>query len=1253
MNVIIRKVTFLVGLTLCVFVWARGQVVTSAKDGLWNDPTTWDSGLVPDVANATGTVVNHDVLIQDLETITIHNVIVNGSLTVGVGAVVDIQPDAIPESNDLQVFGSLVMSDGATLNGSAASNTSFESGARYIHLQGPLGFIPYATWHPNSTFEIGGFRTQGYINIAHSDSWKQNFGHVVYNCPQQTTAFVDLNGYLRNIAGNLIVQNTNNQVLRLSTTQNPTINIGGDFIIQGSSKVWLSTTPSNAIVNVQGDFRYVSASTGISYFTTKGTVTLNVAGDFEMNSAGRIQMASTSPDSTGSRISNLNLLGNLVALSGAIIAPPSPGRGTIRFANTGSQQITTPSTPGIFSGNIDYIIEKDAIVDFGTSVFSNTTGSLLVAGTIQLGSTHPQGAIQNAAAGNIQVQGSRTFQPGSTIEYNGLAPQWIGEGHPSTPGVSLLCNNPFGVTLLKDLITEDLSVLGDLDSQLFSIAATGNIFVVGGVNFYPRQINLVGSNTQQISVFGATVENLTIDKPSNGVELTSTLNLNGKLIINSTNTTLHSNGHLILLSTSDEIGGTASVGILPTGSSITGDVTVQRHMAAEGRIFRYISSPVQNSTVASLQDDFPIAGTFSNPSGNSRNPSFFYYDQSVGGLAGGWRPYPTSGLASENPLVVGKGYAAHIRKTSGPTIWDVTGPLNQGTIALPIEFSPNNQPSNGWNLVGNPYACAIRWDEVAPDKWSMQNISSVIAIRDNGTAGGTFRYWDLDDDYSEGGQIASGQSFWVRATLPGATLTMREGVKDLEGATFFRTNRAPIPSFAITLSRGNVSDVAYYKIRQTATSGLDDWDGVKLDNALFDLSFATIENFGLAIHATNRLPCDTTIQLNLKDLTAGKYFFSLSARHDFTRYSFVLCDKLLRTETVLMPDVPIPLEVTSNPASYATDRLSLKLRENELKNDLKILHPEIVCEDDVVGVKISSAEAGVTYSIYASENTLLSSGTNESNGDLVISFPASSLQPGQNILSVKAHATCHVVPLLGTHAIVRESTPLIWGESVTACSGSTVILEAQSDKVDARYFWFHQTDEKDTIGTGAFFETEPLTKSRSYYVVASTDKCVSRPYEIRADIINYEPSQINIFGDTLLVSNYISNNIWVFNNDTLKTGAESIRIENPGIYTLITDTLGCRSSTTYEYFPLESQRLSEEGYAYPNPANDFLMVASGRWQSEVHVLDGQGRVVIKEVQNSSDTVEHAIDVRELANGTYYVRLRSPRGTQIIRFIKED
>ena len=58
----------------------------------------------------------------------------------------------------------------------------------------------------------------------------------------------------------------------------------------------------------------------------------------------------------------------------------------------------------------------------------------------------------------------------------------------------------------------------------------------------------------------------------------------------------------------------------------------------------------------------------------------------------------------------------------------------------------------------------------------------------------------MDDNDSEipGGQIAAGQSFWVRATAENPKLIIREGVKVIGGATFFRKERSPIPSFALS-----------------------------------------------------------------------------------------------------------------------------------------------------------------------------------------------------------------------------------------------------------------------------------------------------------------------------------------------------------------------------------------------------------------------------------------------------------------------
>src|SRR5688572_22905117 len=478
-----KKIGFLAGLTLCFAVIGHTQTVTSIRDGLWTDPSVWDTGQVPTLATASETVINHAVILPTASAVTIRNAVVNNSLTVETGAVVDLVPDALPAKRDLQVFGTLTIQDGSTFSGTSVSNTSFESGARYIHLQGPLGFIPYATWDINSTIEIGGFKTQGYINIAHSDSWKQNFGHVVYNCPQQTTAFVDLNGYLRNIACNLTIQSTNNQALRLSTTQNPVINIGGDLIVSGASEIWFSTTPSNAIINIAGNFRYLSTSTGISYFTTKGIVAITVQGDFEMDSGGRIHLASTSLDSTGSRQTTLALQKDFTIRSGTINAPPSPGKGKISFVGTGRQVVNISAAGTTLQGHLEYSVERNSIVQMGSSVLSNTSGAFLVNGTLQVGATDALGAIRLGKGGNLQTNGARVFAPGATVEYNGMAAQWLGDGHPGSPGVNLICNNPFGVTLLNDVTAGNVQVGGRVNTQTFTITADQDVTVEANADF--------------------------------------------------------------------------------------------------------------------------------------------------------------------------------------------------------------------------------------------------------------------------------------------------------------------------------------------------------------------------------------------------------------------------------------------------------------------------------------------------------------------------------------------------------------------------------------------------------------------------------------------------------------------------------------------------------------------------------------------------------------------------------------------------
>ncbi|WP_276373555.1 T9SS type A sorting domain-containing protein [Chryseolinea sp. H1M3-3] len=1264
MYLIIKKVCFLVGLTLWVIVNSYGQIVTSIKHGLWTDPTVWDSNLVPTVVNSTETVVNHEVMIPAGSTISLQNVVVNGRLTVGTGSVADLVADALPEKKDLQVFGVLVQQDGATLNGTTVSNTIFESGSRYIHLQGPLGFIPYATWDPNSTFEIGGFTSQGYINIAHSDSWKQNFGHVIYNCAQQTTAFVDLNGYLRNIAGNFTVLSTNNQALRLSTTQNPVISIGGDFTIEGPSKVWFSTTPSNTVINVQKDFLYHSTSTGISYLTTKGSITVNIHGEMEMNSPGRIHMASTSTDSTGTRQCTLSLFSDFKINAGTLIAPPAPGKGTIKFIGAAVQQVL--SSASSFQGNLDFTIESTATVDLGTSVLSNSAGNFLLKGKLLVGSTDPEGAIQLTNKGNIQVRGERTYENGSTIEYNGGAEQWIGAGHPDAPGTNLICNNALGINLLKDIVVKGIRVGGKLLTYANAITAYGDVSVNETAEFNSGHLIMMGAEAQQLDAPGKTLMNLTINKSNNDVIVTNPLDILGSILIASPNTTLHTNGHVTLLSLSDEPSGTACVGLLPNGSSVEGNVTVQRHMEGEGRRYRFISSPVGNGTVASLKDDFPVTGKFLDPSTGpgikSTSPSLYYYDESVGGLQEGWKPYPTTGLASDNPLIVGKGYAAFVRKANAATIWDVTGPLNQGTIDLPVNFTSNNEPSNGWNLMGNPYACAIQWREPSNDGWTMESISPVIAVYDNQKINGIYRYYDMDDNYLEipDGRIASGQSVWVRATGPNPKLTIREGVKVLGGATFFRKEPARIPSFAIRLSKDSISDVAYFKVRPFSKPALDEWDGLKLDNDNYDLSFLSSDKMSLAINATNKMPCDTVVQIHLKDLTVGSYQFSLTTKYDFSRYDYTLIDKFLQSETLLSHNQPVEFVVTKDPASFAVDRISLRLAERKPRVDLSILGPASVCEGDMVDISIKNAEEDVRYSLWDSSGRMLSSMKPTASSDLTIRFPSDSLHAGEHILTLKAESSCYVDTLQNSYQVKIQTEPrvFVFPDSVDVCRGTSAKFAASSDGNDVFFNWFPELDSQDAQVQSTFFETPPLLKSRSYYVEAVTPSgCTSDRIPVKANVRTYEDAEITVTGDSALVSNYAINNTWFFNDNKIEPPSlHYTPLMQPGVYKLQVDTLGCTSTDIYEYIPLHIDEPVQELAVYPNPVREFLFIR-GDIQADVkriQIFNSQGLLVMEssgEEMQTGTTEDYQIRVSPLSKGAYVAVIETLRGKRTFRFMK--
>jgi hypothetical protein len=1261
MLLIAKKVFFLVGLTLYI-ISAHSQTVTSTRNGVWSDPAIWSSGIVPTSVNATGVVIEHEVELPSLYVVSVSNLFINNKLTLKTSSQLDILPDALP-APDLSIAGTLVKEEGSILDGTSSANTTFASGSTYIHQQGPLGFIPYATWHSASTFIINGFRDSGYINIAHSDSWKQTFGNVIYDCPQQSIFVVDLNGYLRNITGDFIIKSTNNKTLRLSTTQNPLINIGGSLIVEGPSELWFSTNGATTVVNIKKDFKYASTSAGPSYLTTRGMISINVSGSLEWNSPGPLRMASSSADSLGLRRAVVNLHGNLSVGPGVIIAPPlGSGNGKIVFKGVGIQSVNALASGSSFQGNLDYTVEATSTVDLGTSALSNTTGSLQVFGTLRVGSSEPQGAIQLTNKGNIHISGTRRYEPGSTIAYSGNSPQRIGNGHPFDAGVNLLIDNPTTTTLLQSVLCHDFSLTaGTIAGITNSVTVHGDAQADGSAMLDIETIRFEGGGDQSVGLDGLIVNNVSVNKSGGSVSLNEPLSLRGLLQLESNNTTFTSNGHLTLLSTSDDGSGTARVGPLPIGSGITGDVTIQRYMSAEGRIFRYISSPVKEASVASLMDDFAVTGRFADPttgSGvNSRAPSFYYYDESMGSLQGGWMPYPVIGLAKENPLEPGRGYCTLLRQWTDAIVWDVKGTLNQGEIALPVAMTTNMAPSNGWNLVGNPYACTIDWDIDGPNGWSKENISPIFCIRDNGIGSwGSVRYWDGDINYADipEGQIAAAQSFWVKATGPNPRLTAREGIKVINDASFYRAVQPHIPSFVLVLQRDAIKDKAYYKVRSGANPNVDIWDAIKMDNDYFDISTLSDDGFSLAINSRDSLPCgEKYVQLRLRDVKRGTYKIHLETKFDFKTYTYTLIDNYFDSETLLLPGKEIDLEITDDPRSKSADRLALRLKELIPMDSLEVRAPSVVCHSAAIPVTIQSAQVGIYYSVWENERCLTTEEVGI-GGDLTIEIHSDSVGAGTRKFDVIARSACHQTRLT-SQVIVEKELAQLSIPAVSACQEEGATLTVGSDAGVLNCYWFADESSADTLARGASWKTPPLLKSQTFYVSATlASGCTTMRLPVAVHITNFDPALITLKDSDTLRSNHVSGNQWLLNDMFIST-KNKLLADQTGTYVLIVDTLGCISYDTIEFI------YSSGGYAdlgdiniYPNPVKDYLTFLPFDHSAQLDIMESSGKVCVGFQRLQMRPREGLrIDIKSLSTGMYFAVIRVGQRKRIMKFIKAE
>ena len=860
------------------------------------------------------------------------------------------------------------------------------------------------------------------------------------------------------------------------------------------------------------------------------------------------------------------------------------------------------------------------------------------------------------------------------------------DGHTITlagqPGVWNRQSGTFASSGSTVIITGDITVTASTTPQLHNLTLSdgstlttsagrinisGNLLVDAGSTFIHNNGTLAfnGSGDQDFGGAGKTYNNLIVDKSGGNVQFTSSVSLTGRLTIESP-TTVITGGVLTLLSTSDGATGNGSIGPIPTGASISGNVSVRRYMSEEGRIYRYISSPIQSMTVAQLQAaGIIVSGDFDGASPClGCQPSMYWWDETLGGdNSVGYIPFPS--MSNSESMEVGRGYATFVADDviPGNVTINYSGTINSGDISLPVTYTETGNPSSdGWNLVGNPYPSSIDWDQ----GWTKARVSPVIAIRNNGD-GGVYQYWDGTGDPNgiPSGVIATGQAFWVRATDDNPVLTIHESAKSSLTGIFFRENvrEENIPTLAISLKKGTDVDVAYYKVRKNAKPELDDLDGPKLNNVIFDISTLTPDGISMAINATDKPLCGEPLRLRIQDVTNGTYQISAQRKGLFEGYQVTLVDKYTSMNFDLTSGGEYEFTVTNDAATKAHDRFSVILTEPAIDPGNLIAElSDNVCADGHYKITLNGAQTGVSYFAELDGKVLGDSVMTVGTDPITLSIPASELEVGVNELTIKGFNYCTALAMNDVVSVEHDVVYTALSADKSSCGDDVVTLEASGAPANGSYNWYEEETSATPIEGqhGSTFVTPSLPKSATYYVAAVNALGCEGPRVPVKAIINEEIEPVAISGAETgeLVSSYDEGNQWYFNGAVIEgeTGPTYTATES-GTYTVVVNVDGCETSASVDYLVTGVDEVAD-GRLLQVERNPFvdelrIRVVSPAEVTQMSVFDNVGALIGNmELRRSAGSTEGVIDMKQAASGMYFVRAMVKDEVYTLKVIKK-
>ncbi|MES2567395.1 MAG: T9SS type A sorting domain-containing protein [Bacteroidota bacterium] len=451
------------------------------------------------------------------------------------------------------------------------------------------------------------------------------------------------------------------------------------------------------------------------------------------------------------------------------------------FSSVGSLDASGIGNTFTYFGNLSTQIKSSTyynLILLGASSTTRTAqGNITILNNFTIGSSTGHAFNMNnfnlTVGGNWLNQSSSNVLNQSTVTFNTSSSQTISR----ITGVNEVFNNMVvagtGTTALaKDIsVTQNLTLtsgLLDVSTSNFNIDIKGNLVNNSGINCRSGLVSFTGSSAQTISGTQGTSFNDLTTANAAGVSVLSNVAVFYKLLVNSGSFGTSGSGIITIPASGPNTYariGTVSGSLFGTGWVLESYVNGPAQAG-----WQWLSSPTSNSTLADWDNDprFYMSGVGGNDGNATSAPpatgpfrSVRTYNSVTGATV--------AVTSTTTPLTPGKGFQVWMSDNmfgmTSPLVYNSQGTPNFGTVNFPVT---SGGASNGYNLVGNPYACPITY-------------SAVVAA--SGNLYSTFLILLEDETYSydpNGGIISPNQGFFCCA-FAGGNIVFTEACKNVNG----------------------------------------------------------------------------------------------------------------------------------------------------------------------------------------------------------------------------------------------------------------------------------------------------------------------------------------------------------------------------------------------------------------------------------------------------------------------------------------